>query len=141
MILSLILANKIPKFLLFFKETQNAKVLKVTKVSDTSPVLIAVQFWLQHSSYISPETDCSKHKDLCKAAGGSTRVLFLSPILLRLLLLWLTWWVRVFTFSSALTFTKIFLLIWIEKYFLRRWDLNSQPSDLLYQFNDNLINT
>ena len=45
---------------------------------------------------------------------------------LRQLLLWLTWQVRVFPFSSALTSEKIFLLIWILKRFWRWRDLNPQ---------------
>ena len=47
------------------------------------------------------------------------------------LLLWLTLWVRVFPFSSALTSMKFLLLIRILIFFWRQWDLNLST----FQFN------
>ena len=58
------------------------------------------------------------------------------PLLLRLLLLWLMQWVRVFPFSSVLTTAKRFLSIWIENNFWRWRDLNSQPFDLIHDESD-----
>ena len=51
---------------------------------------------------------------------------------LPLLLLWLTRWVRVFPFSSALAYVTRFFLIWIENHFWGRPNLNPQPSNLTH---------
>ena len=74
----------------------------------------------------------------CQMVPPHKIFLFLSPLLLRLLLLWLTQGGRMFPFSSVLTSTKWFLSIWIEKDFWRQRDLNPHLSD---QIHDELDHT
>ena len=106
------------------------------------PLVGSLFFWSPSVIYISQQqlvkitqilSDGATTEDWCfKWCLPFFLFLFLSPLLLRLLLLWLTRRVRVFPFSSALTSAKSFCQFWIEKDVWGQQDLNPQPSNLIH---------